>query len=55
MQGGYNDHLTSREVGSVGWQMVKKMCSGRSKVFKRISGITTGYVQCVEYIATITI
>ena len=22
---GYNGHLTSREAGSVGWQMVKKM------------------------------
>ena len=52
---GYNGHLTSREAGSVGGQMVKKMCPGRIQKFERISRISTGYVQRVEYIATITI
>ena len=52
---GYNGHLTSREAGSVGGQMVKKMCPGRTKSFERISRISTGYVQWVEYIATVTI
>ena len=28
---GYNGHLTSREAGSVGGQMVKKMCPERTK------------------------
>jgi len=55
LQSGYNGHLTSREAGSVGGQMVKKMCPGRTKKFERISRISTGYVQRVEYIATITI
>ena len=52
---GYNGHLTSREAGSVGGQMVKKMCPVRTQKFERISRISTGYVQRVEYIATITI
>ena len=52
---GYNGHLTSREAGSVGGQMVKKMCPGRTKKFERISRIAAGHVQWVDYIATITI
>ena len=52
---GYNGHLTSREAGSVGGQMVKKMCPERTQKFERISRISTGYVQRVEYIAAITI
>jgi hypothetical protein len=52
---GYNGHLTSREAGSVGGQMVKNICPGRTKEFERISRIATGYVQQVAYIATITI
>ena len=52
---GYNGHLTSREAGSVGGQMVKKMCPERTKKFERISRISAGYVQHVEYIAAITL
>ena len=52
---GYNGHLTSREAGSVGGQMVKNVCPGRTKNFERINRIFTGYVQRVEYIAAITI
>ena len=52
---GYNGHLTSREAGSVGGQMVKNMCPGRTQKFERISRISTGYVQRVENIAAITI
>ena len=52
---GYNGHLTSREAGSVGGQMVKSMRPGRTKKYERISRISTGYVQQVAYIATITI
>ena len=54
LQSGYNGHLTSREAGSVGGQMVKKMCPERTKKFERISRISAGYVQHVEYIAAIT-
>ena len=52
---GYNGHLTSREAGSVGGQMVKNVCPGRTKKYERISRISTGYVQNVEYIAAITL
>ena len=55
LQSGYNGHLTSREAGSVGGQMVKNVCPGQTKKFERISRISTGYVQHVEYIAAITI
>ena len=52
---GYNGHLTSREAGSVGSQMVKNVCPGRTKKFERISRISTGYVQGVEYIVALTV
>ena len=52
---GYNGHLTSREAGSVGGQMVKNVCPGRTKEFERISRIAAGYVHQVTYIATVTI
>ena len=52
---GYNGHLTSREAGSVGGQMVKNMCPGRIAKFERISRISRGYVQHVEYIAVISV
>ena len=52
---GYNGHLTSREAGSVGGQMVKNMCPGRTQKFERISRISTGYVRKVEYIAFISV
>ncbi|MBQ3504749.1 MAG: alpha/beta-type small acid-soluble spore protein [Oscillospiraceae bacterium] len=55
LQNGYNGHLTSREAGSVGGQMVKNVCPGRTKKYERISRISAGYVQNVEYIAAITI
>ena len=51
---GYNGHLTSREAGSVGGQMVKNMCPVRITKFDRISRISIGYVQVIQYIAAIT-
>ena len=51
---GYNGHLTSREAGSVGGQMVKKMCPIRSVKFVRNSRILAGHIQKVEYIDAIT-
>ena len=47
---GYNGHLTSREAGSVGGQMVKNMCPRRTQTFERISRISTGYTVHVQYI-----
>ena len=52
---GYNGDLTSREAGSVGGQMVKKMCPVRSARFDRNNRIAPGHVQTVQYIAAITI
>ena len=50
---GYNGHLTSREAGSVGGQMVKNMCPGRTKNFDRTSRISVGYVHNVGYIISV--
>ena len=52
---GYNGHLTSREAGSVGGQMVKKMCPVRTKKYEREIRIAMGHLQTVQYIATITV
>ena len=55
LQNGYTGHLTSREAGSVGGQMVKKMCPRRTKKYDREIRIAMGHMQTVAYIATITI
>ena len=52
---GYNGDLTSREAGSVGGQMVKKMCPVRSAKYERQSRTAVGHCQRVEYIAAVTI
>ena len=52
---GYNGHLTSREAGSVGGQMVKKMCPVRSVKFDRQNRIAPGHTQTVQYIAAISV
>ena len=52
---GYNGHLTSREAGSVGGQMVKKMCPGRTAKYERQSRTAIGHTKTVEYITTITV
>lgn len=51
---GYNGNLTSREAGSVGGQMVKKMIPIRIASFKRADRTATGHEVEVRYIATIT-
>ena len=55
LKNGYNGDLTSREAGSVGGQMVKKMCPIRSAKFERQSRTTVGHCQRVEYIVSVTI
>ena len=52
---GYNGHLTSREAGSVGGQMVKKMCPKRTAKYERQSRTAMGHMQTVEYIATVSV
>ena len=51
---GYNGHLTSREAGSVGGQMVKNVCPVRTAKFERVNRVAMGHVQMVEYIVAIT-
>ena len=55
LQNGYNGHLTSREAGSVGGQMVKKNCPIRTASYDRHNRIAPGHIQTVQYIAAITI
>ena len=55
LKNGYNGDLTSREAGSVGGQMVKKMCPVRSMNYERQSRTAVGHCQRVEYIASMTI
>ena len=55
LQSGYNGHLTSREAGSVGGQMVKNMYPGRITKFDRNSRVSIGHLQNVAYIAFISI
>lgn len=52
---GYNGHLTSREAGSVGGQMVKKMSTVRTANFARADRTAMGHEIEVRYIASITI
>ena len=55
LKDGYNGDLTSREAGSVGGQMVKKMCTTRTANFTRADRTAIGHEIEVRYIATITI
>ena len=50
---GYNGHLTSREAGSVGGQMVKKNCPIRTLTFHRPSRIAQGHHVAIQYSARI--
>ena len=55
LKNGYNGDLTSREAGSVGGQMVKKMCPVRSARFDRHNRIAPGHTQTVVYIASVSL
>ena len=46
---GYNGHLTSREAGSVGGQMVKNNCPTRIMTFTRHNRICLGHTTTVQY------
>ena len=52
---GYNGHLTSREAGSVGGQMVKNVCPIRTARFIRKDRTAVGHAVEVRYIATLTV
>ena len=55
LKNGYNGHLTSREAGSVGGQMVKKMWPVRSTSYPRPARTAIGHKVNVRYIASVTI
>ena len=55
LKNGYNGDLTSREAGSVGGQMVKKMTPIRTMSFVRADRTKPGHGVKVRYIAGITI
>ena len=46
---GYNGHLTSREAGSVGGQMVNIMTPVRTLKFERHNRISQGHKSTVSY------
>ena len=52
---GYNGHLTSREAGSVGGQMVKNMSPVRTMSFQRADRNAVGHQVTMEYIAQLMI
>ena len=52
---GYNGDLTSRQAGSVGGQMVKKMNPIRTMKFDRKSRIVKGHKTVVEYSFSLTL
>lgn len=52
---GYNGDLTSREAGSVGGQMVKKMSTVRTANYTRADRTAIGHELKIRYIASITI
>jgi len=48
---GYNGDLSSREAGSVGGQMVKKMRPVRTAKFQRADRTAVGHVRVITYSA----
>ena len=51
---GYNGHLTSREAGSVGGQMVKNSLPTRTFSSQRHIRTANNHQKCVKYIAVIS-
>ena len=52
---GYNGDLTSREAGSVGGQMVKKMKPIRTMNYKRADRTAPGHEQNIQYIGSLAL
>ena len=55
LKNGYNGDLTSRQAGSIGGQMVKKMSTIRTANYTRKDRTAVGHEIKVRYIAAITI
>ena len=52
---GYNGDLTSKQAGSIGGQMVKKMSTVRTTKYTRADRTAIGHEIEVRYIAAITV
>ena len=52
---GYNGDLTSKQAGSIGGQMVKKMNPVRTMKFERPSRISRGHTVTVKYAFSLTV
>ena len=52
---GYNGDLTSRQAGSIGGQMVKKMTPVRTANYTRADRTAIGHEIKVRYIASVSI
>ena len=50
---GYNGHLTSREAGSVGGQMVKNKCPTRTFSYTRSNRTAKDHIQTIQYLITL--
>ena len=48
---GYNGSLTSKEAGSIGGQMVRKMCPERTAEYIRKDRTKIGHMISIRYIA----
>ena len=55
LKNGYNGDLTSRQAGSIGGQMVKKMNTVRTANYTRKDRTAMGHEIEVRYIAAITV
>ena len=55
LQSGYNGHLTSREAGSVGGQMVKNALPERTKFYIRKNRIKEGHSVEIRYIIRLAV
>ena len=53
LNNGYNGDISSKQAGSVGGQMVKKMTTIRSAIFERENRIVDGHMITVRYIASL--
>lgn len=53
LKNGYNGDLTSREAGSVGGQMVKKMSTIRTSNYTRANCTAIGHERKIKYITSI--
>lgn len=55
LKNGYNGDITARQAGSVGGQMVKKICPVRRASYARADRTAIGHEAIIKYIAFVTI